>query len=257
MLKRTRLSLWQFLIDLPSGHVEVLLEKHGLKDENGKYAWVSASDVRDYLKPMLLEATQNELLDLLQEIVSTKSSLSNYLDNWKAFDERWDDLVRCLELNGYKIEEGKLIAVDPTVGDDPPLEDELSTEINRSRLADASQILDAFQDSAQAYRKTPPDYNACLTHARIALETLARAIATARKSTYPGSFDETKWGAVLDYLCGSDLITLEERRALAGAYGLLSEGPHRPIDSTGEGMVLLARRLATSMCYFLVKRYNQ
>jgi hypothetical protein len=66
-----------------------------------------------------------------------------------------------------------------------------------------------------------------------------------------------KWGSVLDYLRDSALITPEERRALASVYGLLSEGPHKPIDSTGQGMALLGRRLAASMCYFLIKRYNQ
>jgi hypothetical protein len=138
-----------------------------------------------------------------------------------------------------------------------PLEDDLSTELKRSRLAEADEILRTLNNSADPFRKVPPDYNACLADARVALQTLTTAIAKARRVTHPGSFDETKWGQVLAYLRVSSSITQPEEEGIAGVFSFVSPGAHTPVGLTEQEVARLGRSLVAAMCYFLVKRHNQ
>ncbi len=114
-----------------------------------------------------------------------------------------------------------------------------------------------MENSATAFRRSPPDYNGCLSNARVALQTLATAIANVRTTTHPGSFDETKWGQILAYLRTSGLITKSEEEGLAGVFSFVSPGAHTPVGISEEEIARLGRSLVASMCYFLVKRYNQ
>ncbi len=66
------------------------------------------------------------------------------------------------------------------------------------RLHHFAQALGEVQDSAQAFRAAPPDYNAALTNARVALETMARDVAA--DLLQPGEaapYDPAKWGSVI------------------------------------------------------------
>ena len=123
-------------------------------------------------------------------------------------------------------------------------------------MSDADGVIQVLEKSAEAYRKAPPDYNACLTNARVALQTLATAIAKQRLANHPGFFDESKWGQVLSYLRTSGFVSDEEEKALAGVFGLVSDGAHVPVGLTEQEMVRLGRSLIVAMCYFLVKRHN-
>jgi hypothetical protein len=196
-------------------------------------------------------------LDLVKELARTQADLRYRVDVGQRHDQRWDDFVRCLELDDYRIEDEKLVAIDPTIGDDPPIEDDFSTELAKTGLAEARQILQMLGRSAEAFREQPPNYNACLTDARIALENLAKAVARERKISQPGSFDETKWGSVLAYLYSSGLITKKEEEGLSGVYSFVSPGAHTVVGTNEEEMAYLGRRLVVSMCYFLVKRHNR
>jgi hypothetical protein len=196
-------------------------------------------------------------LRLVEELARTQADLRYRVDVAERHDQRWDDFVRCLELDGYRIEEGKLVAVDPTIKDDPPIEDDFSAELAKSGLPGAEGIRQMLDRSAGFFRQQPPNYNACLTDARIAVENLAKEIAKKRKPNYPGSFDETKWGSVLAYLNTSGLITKKEEEGLSGVYSFVSPGAHTVVGTDEEEMAYLGRRLVVSMGYFLVKRYNR
>ena len=123
-------------------------------------------------------------------------------------------------------------------------------------MAEEADVRGRLESSADSFRRVPPNYNACLNDARVALETLARMIAKARLSKHPGGFDETKWGQVLAYLRASRLVTAAEEGGLAGVYGFISPGSHKLIGISEEEMVRLGRSLLVSMCYFLVKKHN-
>jgi hypothetical protein len=112
-----------------------------------------------------------------------------------------------------------------------------------------------MNNSADHFRANPPDYNASLTSARIALETLAREVATERQTQRPGNFDPTKWGQVIAYLRTSDLVSKREEDGLTGVYSFISEGAHAPVGMTEQEMVRLGRNLAAGASYFLIKRH--
>ena len=111
-----------------------------------------------------------------------------------------------------------------------------------SDLPRATGIVGAIEQSARDFVQAPPDYNGCLTNARLALESLARDVATERRRKHPDSFDETKWGAVMSYLRRSDFVTEKEEQLACRVYDLLSEGAHGPVGLTDEEWVRLGRR---------------
>jgi uncharacterized protein len=201
-------------------------------------------------------ATDEQLRSLFDEIIRTHGDLRNRVSPRYRYDERWADFVHCLGLDGYRMEGESLVARDPTVEGTAPVEDDLTCELQRSRLAEAPEVIRLMTNSGEAFRRVPPDYNGCLTSARVALETVGKGIARVRRSTHVGNFDESRWGQVLAYLRTSGLITQEEEEGIAGVYGFASLGAHRPIGLTEEETARLGRSLAASMCYFLVKRYN-
>jgi hypothetical protein len=233
-----------------------LFEKHGLDTDGLDGARANENYLLERVLDYIFQSRGGTITEPHRELAGTQADLRSRVDDGERYEQRWDDFIRCLELDGYRISERQLIAIDPRIGNDPPLEDDLSSEITRSGLADASQVLAVFENSAQAFRRTPPDYNAVLTHARVGLETLAKTIAVTRNQTHPGSFTETSWGSVLTYLRASGLITIEEEKGLAGVYRFLSPGAHQPIGFTAQEMARFGRSLAAYMSYFLVKRYN-
>ena len=149
-----------------------------------------------------------------------------------------------------------LLPVDPTIEGTITWEDDLSQELSRSGLQQAGEILRVMQASGEAFRRMPPDYNACLSNARVTLETLARDIAKSRQSRHPGSFDETRWGQVVAYLRTSGLISVQEEEGITGVFTFVSPGAHAPVGLDESEMARLGRSLVASMCYFLVKRHN-
>lgn len=249
--RRTRLSLGQYLELQEYAVVTVLLEKHGMPGEGLHMTH------RQFLRGGMEGASEEQLRGLLDEIIRTSGDLRSRIAPRYRHDERWRDLFFCLNLDGYRLEAGeRLVAVDPTVEGAAPVEDDLTAELNRSRLAESQEIVRLINSSGDAFRRAPPDYNGCLTTARVALETLGRAIARSRLAAHPGNFDETRWGQVLAYLRTSGLVSVEEEQGIAGVYGFVSPGAHRPIGLTEQETARLGRSLAAAMSYFLIKRHN-
>ena len=122
-----------------------------------------------------------------------------------------------------------------------------------------ADIVQKINDSAQAFRASPPDYNASLVNARVARETLASPIALDVASPGQPPFDPTKWGgvSVLGYLRKSGEITVEEEQGLAGVLRFLSPGAHRPVAIPEVQMARLGRSFALNMCWFLLQNHLQ
>jgi hypothetical protein len=212
--------------------------------------------MEEALLSCLRDATDGQLMSLLDEIIRTRGDLRTRITPRYRHDERWEDLRRCLELDGYRVDENRLIPIDPTISGEIPIDDDLSSDLRRSGLRQGDEIIQLMETSAEAFRKTPPDYNGSLTKARIALETLARSIALERLSKFPASFDETKWGQVLAYLRTSGMLSRAQEAGVAGAYSFVSPGAHTAVGLTDHEMVRLGRSLVASVCYFLVKVYK-
>ena len=245
---RTRHSLAQFLELHETNFVVVLVSKHDIRIsiENGSMLF----DLNNCLR----SASDEHLLSLLEEIARTRGDLRSRVNPKYRHDERFSDLCRCLQLDGYLLEDKSLIQTDPSIGDAPALDDDLLHELEASGLLGIEEIAGKINASSEAFRSSPPNYNACLNDVRVALETLARAIAT--QQTDPSAYDKTKWGSVLGFLRTVGFITQEEEKGLAGVYGFVSLGSHRPVGISEEEMARLGRSLALGMCWFLVKTYR-
>lgn len=195
------------------------------------------------------------LLLVLAELAATQGDLRARVSPKYRFDERLHDLKQCLALDGYVIQDAKLVRIDPSIEDAAPFEDELVVGLLNSGAPRATEIVAKIADSAQAYRAMPPDYNAALVNARVALETLAADVAgdVVSNMTPAPAYSPAKWGEILAVLRSSGEITLEEERGLAGVFGFLSPGAHRPIGIPEDQMTRLGRSFALNMCWFLLK----
>lgn len=249
---RTRHSIAQ-LLELQEPVVSIVLF--------GKYGAQHLSLTHGQLLLGLLHLVRDlddrTLMQALAEIVATQGDLRARVNPKYRFDERLHDLKQCLLLDGYAVQDAKLVQIDPSIADAASLEDELVVALQGSGAPRAAEIVAKIADSAQAFRATPPDYNAALVNARVALETLAADVAAdvASGITPPPTYNPAKWGEVLTFLRSSGEITLEEEQGLAGVFRFLSPGAHRPVGIPEDQMTRLGRSFALNMCWFLLKNH--
>jgi hypothetical protein len=59
----------------------------------------------------------------------------------------------------------------------------------------------------------------------------------------------------LESWLGCNEFTTEEEKGLAGVFGFLSPGAHRPVGIPEGQMTLLGRSFALNMCWFLLKNH--
>jgi hypothetical protein len=248
--RRTQLSLIQYLELQEFAFTNLMLEKHGIAAD---YSYQSLERLNSAIK----EASTEKTHALLDEIIRTSGDLRNRISPRYRYDERFSDLEKCLLLDGYEIKSHKLTPIDPTIIETPSLEDDLTKILNQSGLSEAAAILKKLSDSAEAFCKSEPDFNGSLNNARVALQTLATAIAKGRAQSVPGNFDEKKWGSVLAYLRSSGFITEDQEKGLAGVFGFVSPGSHIPLGLTELEMARLGRSFIAGMCWFLVKRFTE
>lgn len=247
---RSRYSLAQFLAIHEPDFVVVLLGKHQLQSSVGDGQFLT-----DVLRS-IRNGADATVLSLIEELARTSGDLRSRINPKYRHDERFSDLCRCLQLDGYLIEDKELRQTDPSISDAPPLEDDLVEALKASGLPDADTIADKINDSSESFRSAVPNYNACLNDIRVALETLARAIAATRQADGSPPYDQTKWGSIINFLRQVEFITNEEEKGLVGVYGFVSPGSHRPLGISEEQMTRLGRSLALGMCWFLVKSYQ-
>ena len=249
---RTRHSLAQFL-ELQEPAVSlVLLGKYGVQ-----HVSLSSGQLLYGLLNTFRGLDDRILMLVLTEIVATTGDLRARVNPKYRFTERMHDLTQCLMLDGYIVRETKLVPIDPSIVDAAPLEDDLVAALRSSGAPRAEEVIAKIADSAQSFRATPPDYNASLVNARVALETLAVDIAAHVALRAPGlaTYNPAKWGEVLAFLRASGEITLEEEKGLAGVFGFLSPGAHRPVGIPEDQMTRLRRSFALNMCWFLLKNH--
>ncbi len=258
--KRSKLSVCQFLALFNRDELVLLLGKYELPTDELE-SRMGGQSVTAVLKVDILQASASQLGELVQELARTWGSLRNEISPRYRFDERWDDLCLCLNLDGYAMERdeydrelGRFVPVEPMLEGAVAVEDDLTGELRRSGLSDIEGILKVLEDSAGAFRNG--DFNGCLNNARVALQTLATSIAQARLPGHPGNFDAEKWGQIVAYLRKSDFVTKKQEEGLTGVFSFISPGSHTPIGFTEEEFARLGRSLAVSICYFLAKRLN-
>lgn len=205
--KRTKLSLCQFLDLFGQDVVSILFEKYDVT------AWgYTQTDIGE-----TLSGTDPRALEMLvDELVRTKRDLRNRVSPRYRFDERWDDFEKCLLLDGFKIEGKQVLRLEPVIEAVEPLEDDLTRELEASSLSSINEINHHIRLSAESFRKSAPDYNACLSHARIALETIVRTLAQMHGLEVD---QESKaWGKSLSHIKSVELVSAKEESAIASTY---------------------------------------
>lgn len=243
---RTLASLTQLLDLLGPEVTSLLFNKHGLQ-------LIENADLRSVNSALLDQADLAECWTLLEEVVRTKGDLSQRVSPRYRFTERFEDLSRCLALEGFHVDGKELRRFDQSGNDAASIEDELTRAIQESRLTERGEIVRKLSDSAEAFCRPTPDYNACLTNARIALETLARGIAGEKYPEEVQGYDPSHWGQVIGLLKRKNFFTEGEEKGLAGVYRFLSLGAHRPVGLSDSETCRLGRNLALSMCWYLIR----
>ncbi len=253
---RSKLSLVHYLTLHEVAFIRILLGGHIVMGDILQGAFSFAPMVYDDLTASIISAPNENQMSLLNHMIQTSGDLRNRISPRYRHDECWSDLINCLLLDGYTIEENQLVSIDPNIDGQEPVEDEFVRELSNSGISGIGDIKALLNGSAEDFRQAAPDYNGCLSKARIALETLAKSISQHRQLTHPTTFNQNSWGATLNYLKTSGLISESEEKGLAGVYRLVSAGSHRHVGLSEMEMARLGRNLVASMCYYLIKLQN-
>src|SRR5689334_1579486 len=121
---RSKHSLVQFLRLQPIESINTLLLKNEFT--------VSPSGLSSYeIETIMLQATDYQIRELLDEVLKTKNTLRYDVSPKYRFDERFNDLKKCLLLDGLQIEGPQLIQVEPYLDGTVQPEDALCKELER------------------------------------------------------------------------------------------------------------------------------
>jgi hypothetical protein len=245
--RRTKISLSQLLGVIDKPIISIILDKYGL-DESSVSTVVNIRDE-------ITSSPMNELTDLVLEIISTGKTLRNSATPRYKYDEQFEEFRKSLLLDGYKIEDKSISALDPNYEGKEPVEDALLIELKNSGLDNDEKIEKCIISSASDFLKSPADFNGSLTNIRVALETTIRKIAVIRGYSSSNPSGNT-WGPSLAHLKNSGFFTEKEEKALAAIFTFISDGAHIPLGFSEEEFIRLGRNICSSMCYFSVKKYN-
>lgn len=255
--RRSKYSLCQLLEELNRTDATLLLEKHGISTQDQLESWRHQAwicTVRDHL----IASPATRVGDLLQELGRTAGSLRNNVTPRHTFDERWEDLVMCLALDGFVIPRDEydrplkcFVPIEPQLEGVKPFDDELSSELAKSALPNVAEITDRLEASGTAFRRS--EMNNCLSNSRIALETLVKSVASELGARPEQS---EKFGTALAYLAAANFLDKGQEKSVSGNYLLVSAGVHRTIGFSEKEYVRFGRHLALSSCYFIVKMWN-
>ncbi|EGR2435290.1 hypothetical protein DYC72_17540, partial [Vibrio cholerae] len=245
--RRTKFSLAQLLGVIERPEVYVVFEKYSLNPQAVSSVAGISSEIQ--------RAHESVLSDLVVEVVQSNKTLRNQTSPKYKFDEKYSIFQKSLLLDGYGIEGSQISALDPNFAGHEPVEDELLKEIDNSNLLNKGSISQAVKASAEDFIKAQPDYNGSLTNIRIALETIVREIAILNGFVNTRDSGNT-WGPSLAHLRTCRFIDAKEEQALAAVFTFISNGAHIPLGFSHEEFVRLGRNMCSSMCYFVMKKFN-
>lgn len=249
---RTRMSLVQYLLEFTPSDVRVLFKKHGLISTDSPYFPQGREPLSELYEHLAATTTEEMLQPLLDEI-AFRHTID---DEWsKQVMMRWQDLVRCMALDGFirEVDEferptGRWVRTDPIIEGADFSEDDLTKTLRTSGLPSVANVVKELDASAQFFRGGK--WGDCLNHARIALDELAKAIHT-EKNVGKGA----KWGARITDLKPILKLSSGEEEGLTGVFSYLSEAAHSHLGFDAENFARHGRQIALPMIYFLVRRY--
>jgi hypothetical protein len=244
--KRTLAALCQLLDSLSQDSAYVLLQKAGV----GRPQYSGQESILWELE----RANESAVRDLLTDIAVRTRAVRADAGTKYVFEDRLEELWRCLRLDGWELVSGKLIREHPSSPDLVETRDALHDELTASTRDTDGEIRRCLEQSAIAFSNIPPDYNASSTHVRIALETTGRRIAhriAARRKLPP---PQDSWGRAIAFLREQDVISEHDEAALTASYTATSPGAHVPKGLSAREWARMVRALDQAWLYYLVKR---
>jgi hypothetical protein len=98
------------LLILDTGFLDILLEKYGANLTSSASS-LGASTTRDWITA----APQSVPTSLLTELARTAGAIRAEISPRERFDERWTELCSCRQLDGYRVEDGTIVTIEPTI----------------------------------------------------------------------------------------------------------------------------------------------
>lgn len=251
---RTMSCVFDILSDIPVPNTLSLLIQSG----------ISTSSLDEYIQPtayykitlreVLLGLGESSRVELCSSVVGFQKNIRNLTEPPRyKFDEKWPRFERSAALDGYLVQGGRVIAIEPIAEHLVTSEDSLSELIHQSSVLEADDIISLIKKSAEDYLKQPPDLNGCLSNMRTALESFVKSLASKTQLKRGETKDTSKWGNAISYLRSTGFISEKEENVFVSVYSLLSEH-HRPIRMEENEMVRLGRSIALSLCWLLSKK---
>jgi hypothetical protein len=250
---RTMSCVFDILSDIPVAQTLSLLTQIGISTYSLDPFVEPTAQFKTTLREVLLRLGESFRIELCSSVVELEKTIHSLTDPSYKFDERWRRFERSVALDGYLIQDGRLIAVDPITEHLVTPEDSLSELIHQCSIPEADDIVLLIEKSGDDYLKQPPDLNGCLSNMRTALETVAKSLASKTQVTRKETKDTSKWGNAISYLCSTGFLSKKEENVLTAVYSLLSEH-HRPIRMDENEMVRFGRSMALALCWFLSKK---
>ena len=256
---RSKLSLFQFLSEMPEVDCETLCQKHTLITHPPG----SLGQGLEGVKQAILHGSYDQIGGLLREVLCTSQSIRSNINPKYRFDERWRDLRRRLELDGYRVKKDEdgvdspsFVPVDSSIPEVAVVRDDLETELKNSKLTKSEEVSGFLDKSEEAFVKA--DYNGCLFNARLALETLGKTIGESILPNAPQrDFGDIKWGTLISDLLKDEFIENTSQEAgLTGVYSFVSLAAHKPVGLSEAEFARLGRVLVVGLCHFLIKQFN-
>lgn len=243
--KRTLAALSQTLDSLSQGSAYVLLQKVGV--DRPQFSG------QDAILWELERAPEPAVHELITEIVVRTRAVRADAGPKYVFDDRLEELWRCLRIDGWELVNGKLVREHPSSPDLVETRDALHDQLGASTVDADGEVRRCLEKSAIAFSNTPPDYNASSTLVRIALETTARRIAnqiSARRRLAP---PPDSWGSAIAFLRNQNVISPQDEAALTASYTATSPGAHVPKGLSAREWARMVRALDQAWLYYLIK----
>jgi hypothetical protein len=201
-------------------------------------------------------ADPDDVWNLVSELARESAAIRASAPTKYVFDGCWREVQRWLLHDGWKVESGELARLAPGAEEATGIRDALIDTLASSSFDGDEDIRASIRKAANAFIQEPPDYNASITHVRIALETTARRAATARARAGGAPYPSDSWGSALAYLRTEGILESSEEEILARVYTFISPGAHVPKGITQEEWARLARTFGLGACFFILKRHN-
>jgi hypothetical protein len=198
---------------------------------------------------------QRYLFDLAEAALKDHSQS----DAWKRdrCKQPMEDLVRSLELDGYRFESGRLLVPESDVLDVKEASGVLESIYMEVNLANRDVAFHCLKLSEEHW--FGEKWDDCISNARRFLECVLQGVAAAhsiRSTATPLServYDRPV--EVREYLEREGLLETKEKKALAEVYGLLSNvGSHPYIAEKDQARLL--RQQALLLSQFVMLRYQ-